>query len=56
MNAILENFRKHKDAHLAEYGSFNEERLTGAHETAKANEEISSLAHKLQQQVDSFKL
>ncbi len=31
---ILANFETHHQAHLAEYGAFNEMRLTGQHETA----------------------
>ena len=38
MEAILANFEKYKDEHLAEYGAYNEERLTGAHETASYKE------------------
>ncbi len=34
INALLEGFRPYHQAHLSEYGAFNEERLTGAHETA----------------------
>jgi len=37
-NAIAEGFRPHHAAHLAEYGVGNEERLTGAHETASFEE------------------
>ena len=38
MESILKNFEKYKDEHLAEYGAYNEERLTGAHETASYKE------------------
>jgi glutamine synthetase len=34
INALAEGFREHHAEHLAEYGSGNEQRLTGAHETA----------------------
>ncbi|MCU7835390.1 MAG: methyl-accepting chemotaxis protein [gamma proteobacterium symbiont of Taylorina sp.] len=43
-------------ANISQIERMTEQNVTGAQETAKANEEISSLAHKLQQQVDSFKL
>ena len=33
-NTLLTEFGKYHKEHLAEYGAFNEERLTGAHETA----------------------
>ena len=34
----MEGFKKHHDEHLAEYGAYNEMRLTGRHETASYEE------------------
>ncbi len=41
---------------ISQIEQMTEQNVTGAYETSKANEEISSLAHKLQQQVEGFKL
>jgi len=43
-------------SNISQIEHMTEQNVTGAYETAAANEEISSLAHKLQQQVDSFKI